>query len=167
MTIVGGLFGYDGQILDDQLCRSMRRTISRNPADVPIEFRNSFCYLVKVDVEAYGESGFERRGPASVAILAGDPLLAERGRERSRTADLSLLHDAVLTCDWSVLCASHGSFCSAHYSDGPARLTLVVDKLALRPLYCWNGQGLVAFASAQTHSEESAWRGSDRRSWSR
>ena len=148
MTIVAGLFAYDGRILDDQLCRSIRRVISRDPADKPSEFRAPRCYLAKVDIGAYGERAFECRGQKSVAILAGDPLLAERGREGSRTADLSLLHDAVLRSDWGVLRTAHGSFCSVHYSDNPARLTLVVDKLALRPLYCWYGLGLVAFSSA-------------------
>jgi asparagine synthase (glutamine-hydrolysing) len=147
MTIIAGLFRCDGRTLDESLCKPIRAAMSRDPADTAAEFRSLRCYLAKVDIGAYGESAFERRGETSAAVLAGDPLLTE-GNARTRTADLSRLHDAILAFDFSVLRATHGSFCSAHYSVIPATLTLVVDQLALRPLYCWHEQGFVAFASA-------------------
>jgi asparagine synthase (glutamine-hydrolysing) len=147
MTIIAGLFRCDRRTLDDSLCEAIRAAISRYPADQVAEFRSPRCYLAKVDIGAYGDNAVERRGQTSAAVLAGDPLLPE-GSARTRTADLSRLHDAILASDFSVLRATHGSFCSAHYSDITAELTLVVDKLALRPLYCWREQGLVAFASA-------------------
>jgi len=147
VTIIAGLFRYDGGTLDGQLCRAIRSAISRDAADPRTEFQTPLCYLVKIDIGAYGEAAFDRRGQTSAAALAGDPLLPPR-YERTRTADLSRLHEGLLAADHAVLQSAHGSFCSAHYWDSPAKLSLVVDKLGLRPLYCWHEPGLVAFASA-------------------
>src|SRR5436189_143421 len=46
------------------------------------------------------------------------------------------------------LAGARGAFCAVHYHPDAGRLTLVTDKLGVRPLYYWIGDDHVIFATA-------------------
>ena len=58
--------------------------------------------------------------------------------------------------DWSGLRRACGVFCAVHYSREPCRLTLIADKLGLRPVYYWIDDDRVVFATALRVLEEHA-----------
>src|SRR2546422_7276394 len=69
-------------------------------------------------------------------IAAGHPLLSEAAG-RGRSHDLAVLHERWDADRRDVLDEVNGGFCAIHYDPETARLTLLADKLGLRPLYYW------------------------------
>ena len=151
MTIFAGLFcRHAGARVGDSTCDALRRALSRDTRDAVSEFRDARVFLAKVDIGAYGEPAFLVRPGGSVSLLAGEPLLATGDPHvaRGRGADLALLHDSWDRSDWSPLAGARGAFCAVHYHPDAGRLTLVTDKLGVRPLYYWIGEDHVIFATA-------------------
>ena len=151
MTILAGAFSRrPGDALPDALTRAITGAISRHPGDAVQVFRDDRCLLAKVDIGAYGEVAFRTSPLGSVAALAGEALLSRResAARQSRTDDLETLHRTWDREDWAGLAATRGVFCAAHYAPASERLTLVADKLGLRPIYYWADARSVVFASA-------------------
>lgn len=151
MTIFGGMIGYANPGgLDKDVCRALGKAISRVADDPRETFSDEQCYLVKVDIGAYGEPAYHRGADGTVGMLAGEPLLAEgEAADRpDRGADLRRLHESWLAGDYGALKRAHGTFAAVHYDPKRKRLALTADKLGLRPVYWWNGPGIIVFASA-------------------
>src|SRR2546428_2507390 len=151
MTILAGAFSrHAGVSLPNGLCDALPRAISRHPCDQVTVFRDERCLLAKVDIGAYGEPAFRKNALGSVVVLAGEPLLAPGydSASRSRTEDLHRLHDAWDREDWSSLAWAQGVFCAAHYSPTAGCVTLLTDKLGVRPIYFWTDARYMVFASA-------------------
>lgn len=124
--------------------------ISRNAGEEVRIFEDDRCCLVKVDIGAYGEEAFLEDSSGNVSLLAGEPLLALEGGEswQSRTRDLRLLHESWKNREESLIRKAQGVFCAAHYQPAGGTLSLIADKLGVRPLYYWIGEKYVAFATA-------------------
>lgn len=151
LTILGGIFSRDrNSVVNDIECENLRRVLRRRPNDAIAAFRDSRTYLAKVDIGAYGESGVRVASSGSVSMLAGEPLLA--GNDgipfRTRTQDLEALGQAWEQGKWEVLKNAKGVFCAAHYQQSEGSLTLIADKLCIRPLYYWEGEEYIVFATA-------------------
>jgi asparagine synthase (glutamine-hydrolysing) len=158
MTLFAGAFSRRQiEKLDDNLCGDLERTVSRVPADKPEVLRSRTCCLVKVDIRAYPEPGTRTDPDGFVTLIAGDPLLDEEielaaGGRRGHSLDL--LHATASQGRWDILSRANGVFSAVHYSPADGHLTLVSDKLGLRPLYYWIGPDLVVFASSLRVLEE-------------
>lgn len=151
MTIFGGMIGYATPGgLDKDACRALGNAISRVADDPRETFADEQCCLVKVDIGAYGEPAYHRGADGTVGMLVGEPLLAEgEAADRpDRGADLRRLHESWLAGDYGVLKRAHGTFAAAHYDPKRKRLAITADKLGVRPVYWWNGPGIIVFASA-------------------
>ena len=151
MSLFAGIFSLSpSRRLPEAACDSLRRVVSRDPRDEPSVYRDERCCFVKVDVGAFGEPAWRVDENGAVSMLAGEPLLdAGDGAGRpSRARDLDALHESWLKNDWSAPRRARGMFCAAHYSPETGELSLVADKLCLRPLYYWVGDGYVVFATA-------------------
>ena len=69
MTILAGVFSRKPlPHIPDSICNALRRNISRNPKDLPIEFRYPRAFFVKVDIGVFG-----RLRPALTAPVASSP----------------------------------------------------------------------------------------------
>src|SRR3989454_3207050 len=79
-------------------------------------------------------------------MAGGHPLLS-RGDGR-RSHDLGVLHERWNVDRRDVLDEVNGGFCAIHYDPETARLTLLADKLGLRPLYYWIGPRYVVFSTS-------------------
>ena len=152
MTILAGILSRRaGRPVPEGACADLRRAITRHPSDAVEEFRDAASCLLKVDVGAYGEPASREDERGRVSLLAGEPLLSSGEGDdprRTRTEDLARLHEAWAAGDWDALRAADGTFCAAHYDPGARRLSLVADKLSLRPLYYWVNEEFAVFASA-------------------
>jgi len=151
MSVIAGIFNRRQDApLDSTLCDNLQRAISRNPLDDVTAFRNRNVALFKIDVGAYGEPAVISHDSGSVSMLAGEPLL-DLGLDAgagSRSSDLARMHDAFDREQWTLFSRAQGVYCAVHYQPDSPTLTLVADRLGIRPIYYWLGQDYVIFASA-------------------
>ena len=153
MTILAGAFARRPHAdLPPTLCDALYGAVSRDPRDEPVVFSDRRVYMVKVDIGAFGHPAVHTPPDGSVSMLAGQPLLAATGRHcRTRTQDLRLLHESLTRGDPALAALTRGVFCLAHYHPGTGddpRLTLITDRLGVRPVYYWLGPDYVVWASA-------------------
>jgi len=148
MTLIAGILGRrKGCPINPLDCDELKQAISRNHEDKVTVFQDGSAFLAKVDIGAYGQPAFEVSRIGSVALLAGEPLLS-LDTDGKRDSDLRLLHQSWDRDDWAALAKAEGVFCAAHYAPASATLTLITDKLGIRPLYYWMDSDRVVFASA-------------------
>lgn len=151
MTLLAGVFSrYKEGRLEDSICEDVRRALTREPDDEIVTFRDARCFLAKVDIGAFGAPAFRAIPGGSVAMLAGEPLLClgTPAETRTRTQDLEALQEALDQGDLGVLAGARGVFAAVHYDPEAGRLSLIADKLGIRPLYYSVGKKYVVFASA-------------------
>lgn len=154
MTLIAGILSRKDLPLADSACASLRQVISRNPADEVKAFRDRRSYFAKVDLEAFREPGFFVDASGALSLLAGEPLLSNRGIASNRLQDLTTIHEQCLKNNSNVLRDADGTFCVVHYQPQTGKLTFIADKLGIRPLYFWIDDNVVVFASALRILEE-------------
>ncbi len=150
MTMLAGVFTLDPRHpIPDASCETIRRTLSRDPSDEIRTFRDDRVFLAKLDIGAYRQPALQVDPDGAVSMLVGEPLLAlDDAAGRTRTEDLGLLHREWRAGRWELLRKVRGQFCAVHYDPETPALTLIADKLAIRPLYYWVGGHHVVFSTA-------------------
>lgn len=151
MTLLAGIFTRSReQPLPASICEALKQTVSRNTDDEVSVFEDPRSYFVKVDIGAYGEAGFHRDAGGALSLLAGEPLLAlgDNDSWQSRARDLELLHESWKKEDWNLVAQARGVFCAVHYQPDAGTLSLIADKLCIRPLYYRLDEKYVIFATA-------------------
>lgn len=151
MTLFAGIFNRNREsALPESACETMRHIVSRGPQQDVSVFKDDRCFLVKVDIGAYGEAALRVDEGGSVSMMAGESLLTSEKENIShgRAYDLKLLHESWLKGSWEMLRQATGVFCAAHYNRRTEELCLIADKLCLRPLYYWANDSYVVFATA-------------------
>jgi hypothetical protein len=147
MTLIAGIFNRKNRPVSDAAAAGLQRAMSRNPDDKIQVFRDHRSYFAKLDVGAFGKPGFVSDSSGALSLLAGEPLLNNRAGS-NRLEDLGILHGQGVKNNWIGLREADGSFCLAHYRPETGTLSLVADKVGVRPLYFWLNDELVVFAGA-------------------
>jgi len=150
MTLITGILSRNDRRLADSACATLGQALSRNSADEIRAFRDRRSYFAKVDIGAFCEPGFFIDSSGALSLLAGEPLLGD-GRSRSfsnRLQDLTAIHEQCLKNDSNILREADGTFCLVHYQPQTGTLSLIADKLGIRPMYFWMDDNLLVFASA-------------------
>jgi len=150
MSLIAGVFSRrKNHPLSELTCNALKQSISRHPNDDVQVFKDSRSYFVKVDIGAFGEPASYIASDHSLSLLAGEPLLLhEEGSWQSRQDDLAMIHKSCAHQQWDVLQKAQGAFCAVHYQPATGVLSLIGDKLGIRPLYYWIDERYVIFASA-------------------
>lgn len=151
MTLLAGIWGRrPDSPLDDSLCEPLERAISRDPDDRVTVIRRARACLFKVDIGAYGAPAEILDPSGDVSLLCGEPLLEVDGRpaDGDRSTHLELLHRGFQAGRTDLLRDTHGAFCAVHCDAAASTLTLVTDKLGIRPIYYWVGPSHIVFATA-------------------
>jgi len=155
MSLVAGIFNRHNRPVPDSTCLSLARLISRNPTDEVTWFGGANAYFVKIDIGAFAESGSFADESGALSLLTGEPLLRDvPARDSNRQQELRILHDKCRQGTWDVFKRADGTFCFVHYQPQTGALTLVTDKLGVRPLYLWMDDEWVVFASTLRVIEE-------------
>ncbi|HEX7721535.1 MAG TPA: asparagine synthase-related protein [Pyrinomonadaceae bacterium] len=155
MSLFAGIINRDGRPLPDSVCSSLGQSISRNPVDKVISFRYANAYFAKIDIGAFGEPGFVEDEHGALSLLTGEPLLSvNSAQDSNRLDELRTLHDQALLNNWDAFKGADGTFCFVHYQPQTGSLTLVGDKVGVRPLHFWMDDELVVFASTLHVLEE-------------
>lgn len=150
MTVMAGLLSRrDRGSLMDVLGEEIKSRISRRGDHAVEVYRDRRCMMAKVDIGAFGSPAFRKEPGGSVAMLVGQPLLGlTDSPDAGRAEDLAQLHRA-WDGDSMDLCASaNGVFCAAYYSPHRSTITLISDKLGIRPIYYWIDANFLVFATA-------------------
>jgi hypothetical protein len=155
MSLFAGIINRRGRSIADSACSSLAQSISRNPIDEVIWFRYASAYFAKIDIGAFGEPGSFADQDENLSLLTGEPLLRD-GCHSNRRQELRVLHDQALQNNWDAFKRADGTFCLVHYQPQTNSLTLVADKVGVRPLYFWMNDELVVFASSLRVLEECA-----------
>lgn len=150
MSIVAGAISRTGTELPIWLRDALVSNLSRQKTDVPEVLSGPGWLLAKIDVGAFSCPGAFTDNAGNALMIAGEPLLSGSAYESFRNREdegRALLHD-LATGSTSSLRASTGAFCGAHYASRERSLTLIADKLGLRPLYYLLTPEFAAFTSA-------------------
>jgi asparagine synthase (glutamine-hydrolysing) len=158
MTLIAGIVSRRNQPLPDSACVGLAKSISRNPADEIKVFKGGSGFFAKVDINAFGEPGFHVDASGAFSLLAGEPLLAKSDTVSypNRLQDLIAIHEQCLEQKVDILREADGTFSVVNYQPRSQTLTLIADKLGVRPLYYWMNDDLFVFASALRILEECA-----------
>jgi hypothetical protein len=149
VSIFAGIVKLDSlQPISQAIVRDLARVISRNPADRPQLFEGPGYAFAKIDLGILGGDGVYVDDAGAVSLLAGAPLLARTAPGSSRHDELRVLHDSWKLGDLSLLQGARGSFCAAHFDPASRRLSLVSDKIGLRPIYYVAQGGFLFFSTA-------------------
>lgn len=149
MTLIAGMISRRQRPLSELACTSFAKSVSRNRADEIRIFKGDNCFFAKVDIGAFGEPGFFVDSNGAFSLLTGEPLLDNQQSPAStRLDDLTRIHKHVLTDNWDILKTAAGTFSLVHYQPLSSTVTLVADKLGVRPIYYWWDDNLIVFASA-------------------
>lgn len=150
MTILAGIFSRRlGSAVPTTSCESLKRVISRNPSDQPVEVSRDNAYLVKVDIGAFGKPAHHVSDSGAISFLVGEPLLVRAGHEpNERDSDLRVLHADWEQGDFTSARWASGTFCAAFHDARRSTGYLVADRLGLRTLYYVVVGEMVYFASA-------------------
>jgi asparagine synthase (glutamine-hydrolysing) len=151
LTILAGIFRRRNDVrISDQHCVDIERSLSRNTSDKPFTFRNSRVFLAKIDIGVYSQGASIIDSDGCVSLLTGEPLLLGESADacRTRDEDLKCLHSAWKSENWNLLEKARGVFCAVHFSSLTDRLTLISDKLCIRPLYYYLSDDYVIFVTA-------------------
>lgn len=161
MTIFVGIFARrnDGSI-PITFINELRSALSRHPDDEKsrIEFIDDKAYLAKIDIGALGELGHFTQENLT-AFVAGDPLL-RLGSElpESRLTSLRKITTDLVNGQQDALRACRGTYCAVAYENARHKLYLMVDKLGVRPIYCWISPDYVVFSTALRILETASFR---------
>lgn len=146
----------EGVPVEHSARNALRRLISRHPADNVIEFGDSRSYFAKLDIGAFGVPAAHQDDLGNLSMLAGDPLLSHSpaAHPPNRSGDLQRLHTEWIQSNWLGLVRCRGTYCAVHYNRLHRRVTLIADKIALRPIYYSITPHFAVFATALRILEE-------------
>jgi asparagine synthase (glutamine-hydrolysing) len=150
MSLIAGIMSRNGQPPPPVVCSYLEQSISRNTTDKVRAFRDQRSYFVKVDFGTFGDPGFVHEASGSLSLVAGEPLLGESDRSlgSNRLNDLRTTHQQLEDGRWEALSQANGTFNIVHYQPRAPALTLIADRVGVRPLYFWADDDWVIFASA-------------------
>lgn len=156
MSIIAGIYSRHADVsVPATICESIKRLISRNPDDDVRIFGGDRAFFAKVDIGAFGEQGEYVGTNGSVSLIAGEAVI-ESGSEKcvNRTSDLRQIDAAFGTENYDILRRSQGTYCGLNYQPANGLLSLITDKLGIRPLYYFISEEFVIFSSVLRVLEE-------------
>jgi hypothetical protein len=150
MTIFAGVIALqEDSCIPDDLCGALSNVVSRDPDAVVQEYRGQTYFIAHVDVGAFGSPGRHIEDDGAITLIAGDPILdVDGGSPPSRAASARLLHVAWRRRDPEIMTTARAPYCAVHVDPGRGRAALLADKIALRPIYYWENNHVIVFATA-------------------
>jgi asparagine synthetase B (glutamine-hydrolysing) len=149
MTLIAGVvcraeLGTYPEISSD----SIKASLTRRGTDPLLEFKTEASYIAKLDVGAFREPAVYEDRLGRQTLVTGEPLLLSDSEEHNgRLSDTKIIHEAISSGDWRPLAHAQGVFAGVSYSVSSRTLTLLTDKLGIRPLYFYADADHVYFSS--------------------
>jgi asparagine synthase (glutamine-hydrolysing) len=148
MTVWAGYYVRDPRgRASPALIDALRRLVSRRPGATPSVIQFDRAAIVYVESDALGSSSAHVVQGDGATLVAGEPLISTNA-SGERSADIALLHSAWLRGSFAETARATGCFAGVNYDERNRRLSLVPDKLGLRPIYYAVTGDVVYFAGA-------------------
>ncbi len=128
-------------------CDALQRALTRQTGDHASIDRGPAHWIGQVELPARGYAGRIADTQGRTTLLAGRPLFASD--VEPGPSDVQRLHAALLTSGTRLLDSATGSFCAVQWDPVAGCVTLVADKLGVRPLYYAICDGYLYFSTAQ------------------
>ena len=143
--------------MNDSAFSGLCEKLSRDRSDTLVTVRLPGALLAKLDIGAFGQPAIVD-DEGAITMVAGEPLVESNQSKRAgRYTDVLVLHDALKRRRYEALRAPRGTFSLAHYDKANHQLTLVTDRLGIRPIYWWSDAETVVFSSTLRLLESLAW----------
>jgi asparagine synthase (glutamine-hydrolysing) len=152
MSIFAGVYALGAdRTVPATLIEELRNAVSRYPGDTGrgTELIAPGIFIVKIDIGALGEPG-KFSNSTLTAFVAGDPILQldPSAAPMPRAESLGVIAHDLTAGKQDALRACRGTYCAVVYERSNHKLHLFVDKLGVRPLYCWILPECIVFATA-------------------
>lgn len=116
-------------------------------AGTPIEVRNSHTVLTYVELGIWhGSSVIHTKDICGV--VAGDPVYCPEDKAIGRQFSIETVVQSVADGNYAVLAQAEGTYCGVVFDIAHNRLLLLVDKLAIRPIYYTVSKGVMYASNA-------------------
>jgi len=149
MSIFAGIVNLEStQSIPRSVVQDLSAAMTRSAVDKPRLFEGPGYAFAKIDFGILGGDGAYVDDHGIVSLLAGVPLLLGAESGANRHDELKVLHAAWKKADVSTLQGSRGSFCAVHFDPTSRRLSVVCDKIGLRPVYYTLQNGYLIFSTA-------------------
>ena len=129
------------------LLDGVRRLVSRHPGATSAVIEFDRAAIAYVESGALESSSAHVVPGAGATLVAGDPLLSTNV-PGGRGSEIARLHEEWLSGSFDVTASATGCFAGVSYNERTRRLSLVADKLGLRPIYYAITDEVVYFAGA-------------------
>lgn len=140
-----GIVRFDRYPLLKGQKEELKRSLSRKKNGDISEYNDNNSYFVRLNTAGLSSYPGIFYDDQSCSIMAGEPLLSEKGIKRDHEEIACALKDLNL----SLLSNVRGVFCAVTYENiTEPLLTLCSDKLGIRPLYYWTDGSMAVFATA-------------------
>jgi hypothetical protein len=148
MTVWAGYYLRDPRgVARDALTDSLALVLSRRQGDKATITRFDRAAFLHIETGAFADSSAIVEPSRAFSLVAGEPILTD-APVAGRAADIARLHDAWSRQDFSIARASAGTFAGVHYDAVNKAVSLVADKVGLRPTYYAVTDEVIYFASA-------------------
>ena len=148
MAVWAGCYARDPrEPVSTDTVNAVAKVLTRRPGDRPRILRLSRTSIVFVETGAFDTPSVRTDVGVATTLVAGDPLLRD-GQPGDRASDIVTLHRAWGEGDFSIAATSTGTFAAVHANERTGVVTLIADKVGLRPIYFAVTDTLVYFASA-------------------
>ncbi len=121
--------------------------MSRKPNEAVQFVRFDRALIAYAETGALNSSSIRHDG-TTLTIVAGEPFLTRLPDGSDRSGDITRLHDAWNVGDYSLGTQTLGTFAGLHYDDRTQELSLIADKLGVRPTYFAITNDLILFGNA-------------------
>ena len=152
--MIAGVYSRDGSVpIPDLICSKIKRLLSRSPDDKVQVFKDGRSFFARVDIGAFGSKGEYVGESGDITLVAGEPLISS-DPEKSRWHDLVEIQRSFATNSHAIFTSACGVFAAINYQPESGQLSLVTDKLGIRPVYYSITSDFVFFSSALRLLEE-------------
>jgi asparagine synthase (glutamine-hydrolysing) len=146
MSLFAGIYSLKGTPVPPDALAEMRSAFTRFPDEEVKEFSSSRCALLSADIGAFGPKESEQLTDGRFTATAGEALVP--GREsKDHGSEIGTIQSSIDTGNFKLLARSRGVFSAADLSSDGA-LTLLTDRLGIRPVYYWSDAEFLVFSSA-------------------
>lgn len=149
MSVFAGIYGHDQDgPIDQRLCSSLERSVSRSAENTMTEFSWPGAYIIQADIGAFCHESYCERDGDGVLIVAGQLLVdSASGNDRRPEIEKLARHFARDVVEIGELTRARGTFCLVDYSERRHRLVVAVDRVGVRPLYYYDDGHTVIFST--------------------
>ena len=150
MTILAGIFCRGTSDLKEEAVAELSGLLCRSDG-IPIETRRTERFLlVKADIGAFRQPTPIFSDRDQLCALVGKALIDEGGDQPdlTRLQELQRLQQELGSNAGSLLRSCRGVFAAVRYDRRTDTLTVLTDRLGIRPIYWWANKEYFVFASA-------------------